>query len=186
MIAVSYEVIGSEEHEESVAQKLTQKRGTIVEKRELLKVLDVELLDLINEDELEEKITVSNEIQEKIKLVLLDIDRALNRIAKEKSKSSIPDGASTVRSGSKSPSPLTVTDHPSDDVVSNPGATEREDDVGSSDTQSLSQVVPTSQISDPVEDDVVATHVPRVKLPKLYFKEIQWGLDPVGYLLRYL
>ena len=99
MIAVSYEVIGSEEHEESVARKLTQKKGAIVEKRELLKVLDVELLDLINKDELEEEITVSDEIQEKIELALLDIDRALNRIAKEKSKSPTPDRASTVRSG---------------------------------------------------------------------------------------
>ena len=125
MIAVSYEVIGSEEHEESVAQKLTQKKGTIVEKRELLKVLDAELLDLINEDELEEEIIVSDEIQEKIELVLLNIDRALNRIAKEKLKSPTPDRASTVRSGSKSQSLFTVADHSSDDVVTNPCATDR-------------------------------------------------------------
>ena len=176
MIAVSYEVIGSEEHEESVARKLNQKKGAIVEKRELLKVLDAELLDLINEDELEEEITVSDEIQEKIDLVLLDIDRALNRIAKEKSKSPTPDRASTVRSGSKSPSPLTVADHSSDDVVTSPRATEREDDVGSSDPRRPTLVVPTLRSSDPVEDDIVATHVPRVKLPKLSLKKFNGDL----------
>ena len=102
MIVVSYEVIGSEKHEKSVTQKLTQKKGAILEKRELLKVLDAELLDLINEDKLEEESTKSDEIQKKIELVLLDIDRALNRIAKQKSKSPTPDRASPVRSGSKS------------------------------------------------------------------------------------
>ena len=134
MIAVSYEVIGSEKHEKLVIRKLTQKKDAILEERELLKVLDAEVLDLINEDKLEEEITKSDEIQKKIELVLLDIDRALNRIAKQKSKSLTPDRASPVRSGSKSLSPLTVADHSGDDVVTNPGATER-DDVRSSDTQ---------------------------------------------------
>ena len=61
-------------------------------------------------------------------------------------------------------------------MVTNPGATEREDDVGSSDPRSPTLVVPTSLNSDPVEDDVVATHVPRVKLPKLSLKKFNGDL----------
>ena len=57
--------------------KLRQKKATLSKKREIVKTLDVEILESVSNEELETEIEGADEVQEQITIALIAIDDAL-------------------------------------------------------------------------------------------------------------
>jgi len=76
-IRLIYEAIESTDAVESVYSKLEQYKIALQEKLDVVKKLDVRILDLVDEDELEEEIGLADEFKEKVCKAIFDSTKTL-------------------------------------------------------------------------------------------------------------
>ena len=143
--------------------KLKQVKQTLTEKLKTLADLDAQILELTDEADLESEIEQADSTRERITLCIIDIDGAVDRVAKNVTAPSPLDPAARREHGdegeherSTSPSSVRTEDHETPPV----------DDVPIDDGGSPPSRPPTRMTSEPA---VMAT--PGVKLPKLTIKK---------------
>ena len=76
-IAMLYEAVETTEDLESVVTKLEQCRITLKEKLEILKRLDVKILELVEDGEVGDEIEQADTLKERIHVTIIDLNKAL-------------------------------------------------------------------------------------------------------------
>ena len=163
MIGLAQELLGMEGAPDPA--KLKQKRDALAAKAELLKGLDGEIVGEIHEDELEGEVENADTIQERIELVIIELDRALTTISGE-ARSRVPSRI-TSRATSRASSPIDGDHRESPGTHADPVDRHEPRTVESAGVDPISPVDPGT---------LVSPYSAHVKLPKLSLKKFNGEL----------
>ena len=165
-IRTSHEAGGTDD---TTLSKLTQCKSSLQDKLDVLNRLDEELLDLVTEDEVEDEIGHADVFKEKVRVVMIDIERAI----------SLRTMPPPMRTDTRATTSLTHDDAPLDHPPHSAEiSTHSAGSLRHSRASSLARTESRSPSPTPTESTMNHTHIPitRVKLPKLVLKKFNGDL----------